>query len=166
LVTLITDRRPRPKQHEVEVIDVVEVSNLQWADNEWRAEVRLREGVYAEDRYTVVLTYLGPISGDDADSRALKAALRDVIKAVVVRQMRRGSLPPRAMVVNWRRLADRPYPGDALDAVRSHIARIDNTIGLVSQADTRGYFHAMAPVRQTNAPAPTIEMTVPAAAGR
>ncbi len=165
-MTRITEGTRRREHHGAEVIDVVEVINLQWADHEWRAQVRLREGVYAEDRYTVVLTYLGPIPGDDADSRDLKAALRDVIKAVVVRQMRRGALPPRAMVVNWRRLADRPYPGDAFDAVRTTIARIDKAIGLVSQADTRGYFHAMAPVQQPKSAAPTGEMRVPTAAGR
>jgi hypothetical protein len=90
----------------------------------------------------------------DPQGQALRAALREVIRAVVTRQMRRGSLPPRAMIVNWRRVVDRCYAGDSLDRVRPLIARIDEAVPLVSQADTRGYFHAMAPARTPPSPHP------------
>ena len=169
-VTDGADGRPHPG---VEVIGMVEVTRLRWEDHEWRAEVRLREGVYAQDRYRVVLTALGPIPADNPERSALEDALRATIQAVVIRQMRRGSLPPRAMVVNWRRLVDRAYRGDALDAVRPQMARLDASLALVSQADTRGYFHAMAPAHaETPAKAqglppsgPSHPMGVPAASG-
>jgi hypothetical protein len=119
---------------------MIAVRECRWTGREWHITVDVREGVYRRIDYPVTLTYLGPLPEGDR-GRTLREALRTVMTAAVRAHMRKGSLPPGGLLLNWRRLIDEAFRGDGLDGVRDLANEIDQAVGTVAFAEGHGYFH-------------------------
>ncbi|PSR21966.1 MAG: hypothetical protein C7B45_08735 [Sulfobacillus acidophilus] len=78
---------------------MIQVDSLQWVHNAWEAHSRIHEGVYQLQDYPVRITHLAYT--DDPD---VQNALKTVVGALLQRHMRRGAVPPHAMVMNWSRV--------------------------------------------------------------
>lgn len=91
-----------------EVVWLVSVESVEWRRDAWEVHVRVREGVYELNDYPVRITHLAR-----TNSQALRAALADVVRWLVQEHMRRGAVPPHAMVLDWgrvRRVAEKSPP--------------------------------------------------------
>ena len=58
----------------------------------------IREGVYQLTEYPVRVSHLG-----FTEDGVLRSALERVVKGLLQQHMRRGAVPPHAMVLNWTR---------------------------------------------------------------
>jgi hypothetical protein len=119
---------------------MITVDRATWTGREWVFDVGVHEGVYRMARYPVHLTYLGPLP-EGPDRERHQAHLRAIVERVVAIHVRKGALPPRGLVVNWRVLVDDAFPGDELEPVRDGIAEVDTAVGIVSDGEGHGYFH-------------------------
>lgn len=119
---------------------MIGIDRATWTGREWLFAVNVHEGVYQLSGYPVHLTYLGPLP-EGPESAQRRAQLSKVIERVVAVHLRKGSLPPRGLVVNWRVLVDDAFSGDALDPVRDSIATVDAATAVVSDGEGHGYFH-------------------------
>ena len=97
---------------------MVKVRSLAWHDEVWEIRFEIQEGVYRLDDYPVRITHLGRLPESEvADDLALVAT------GLLQRHMRRGAVPPHAVVVNWTRVAQFSQ-GESEDLSQA-IARID-----------------------------------------
>lgn len=62
------------------------------------AGARIQEGVYHLDSYSVRITHLAY-----TDNLEVHSALKVFVRGLLERHMRRGAVPPHAMVMNWSR---------------------------------------------------------------
>jgi hypothetical protein len=119
---------------------VIAVKACQWTGREWAITVVVREGVYRRTDYPVRLVYLGPLPSGEA-APGVREACRAVVTQAVEAHLRKGSLPPGGLLLNWRRLVDDAFPGDGLDDVRELVRRVDTEVAAVTQGEGHGYFH-------------------------
>lgn len=104
---------------------MVKLRSVQWHDEAWEVRFDIEEGVYRLENYPVRITHLGRTEAlglEDDLARAAQELLR--------RHMRRGAVPPHAVVVNWSRV-DRLSQGgsqELLDAI-ARISSKGETLG-------------------------------------
>lgn len=77
---------------------MIQVDSLRWVNEAWEARARIREGVYHLDSYPVRITHLAY-----TDNLEVQSALKVLVRGLLERHMRRGTVPPHAMVMNWSR---------------------------------------------------------------
>lgn len=80
---------------------MVQVESVQWVHDGWEVRCRVDEGVYHLKGYPVRITHLAY-----TDNIAVHSALKTVVRGLLERHMRRGSVPPHAMVLDWVRAQD------------------------------------------------------------
>lgn len=78
---------------------MVKVHSVQWHDEAWEVRFEIKEGVYGLEDYPVRITHLGR---SEADGFAEDVAT--VATGLLRMHMRRGAVPPHAVVVNWSRV--------------------------------------------------------------
>lgn len=78
---------------------MVKVHSIAWHDEAWEVRFDIKEGVYNLTGYPVRMTHLGrsEVAGLEDDLTAVAAGL-------LQRHMRRGAVPPHAVVINWGRV--------------------------------------------------------------
>lgn len=96
---------------------MVKVRSVAWHHEAWEICFEIREGVYRLDNYPVRITHLGQSDNDD-----LKEDLAVIATGLLRRHMRRGALPPHAMVTNWSRVVRLSQGSEP--AVRAAIERL------------------------------------------
>jgi hypothetical protein len=101
---------------------VVKVRSVAWRDEAWEIRFEIREGVYRLDDYPVRITHLGR---SDAPGFADDVAI--VATGLLRMHMRRGAVPPHAVVINWGRVVRLSQGGPA--EVAEAIARISHKTG-------------------------------------
>ncbi len=77
---------------------MIQVDSLRWVHEAWEARARIQEGVYRLDSYPVRITHLAY-----TDNLEIQSALKVVVRGLLERHMRRGAVPPHAMVMDWSR---------------------------------------------------------------
>lgn len=77
---------------------MIQVDSIQWVHDAWEVRSRIHEGVYSLQDYPVRITHLAY-----TDNPEVQRALKTVVWALLERHMRRGAVPPHAMVMNWSR---------------------------------------------------------------
>ncbi|NMP23260.1 hypothetical protein [Sulfobacillus harzensis] len=77
---------------------MIHVDSIQWVNDAWEARSRINEGVYHLQGYPVRITHLAY-----TDDPAVQSALQTVVRVLLERHMRRGAVPPHAMVMDWSR---------------------------------------------------------------
>lgn len=125
---------------------MITVVRHEWDGRQWHVILNVQEGVYHRPAYPVTVTYLGPWPPSapelhDACSQALDHVIHDVAEA----HLRKGSLPPGGLLVNWRALVDHRFSDDALSEARTLAEWLDSQVGTVSQGEGHGYCHPMSP---------------------
>jgi len=78
---------------------VVNVRSVEWHDEAWEVRFDIQEGVYQLTGYPVRITHLGRSMGD-----GIREDLAIVASGLLHLHMRRGAVPPHAVVVNWTRV--------------------------------------------------------------
>ncbi|MCY0877967.1 MAG: hypothetical protein OWU84_03350 [Firmicutes bacterium] len=78
---------------------MVKVESVAWHDEAWEVHFIIHEGVYRLDDYVVRITHLGY-----AEREGFKDDLATVATGLLRMHMRRGAVPPHAMVINWSRV--------------------------------------------------------------
>lgn len=125
---------------------MIKVVKREWDGRQWRVLLNVQEGVYHHVAYPVLVTYLGPWPTGDAERQAtLSEALDHVIHDVAQAHLRKGSLPPGGLLVNWRALLDHRFADDGLSNARALAEWLDAQVGMVSQGEGHGYCHPMRP---------------------
>ena len=127
---------------------MIVLTRCEWDGRQWLIRAAVDEGVYHRAAYPVTLTYLGPIPSGTRHGE-IKLALERVLLDVLKAHLKKGSLPPGGMLVNWRRLLDHRFVGDGLEGVADLATFVDREVGTVMQGEGHGYFHPFAP---TSAP--------------
>ena len=77
---------------------MVRLLGTKWAHEAWELHFAVREGVYFLDDYPVRVTHLAY-----TDDPEIQQALEVVVTGFLHRHMRRGAVPPHAMVIDWGR---------------------------------------------------------------
>jgi hypothetical protein len=129
---------------------MIVLTRCDWDGRQWVIRAAVDEGVYHRTAYPVTLTYLGPIPAG-ARHDEIKLALERVLLNVLKVHLKKGSLPPGGLLVNWRNLLDHRFSGDGLEAVSDLAAFVDGEVATVAQGEGHGYFHPFARTR-TDAP--------------
>jgi hypothetical protein len=78
---------------------MVKVRSIAWRDEAWEVRFEIKEGVYHLDDYPVRISHLGRLPQADVESD-----LAAVAAGLLERHMRRGAVPPHAVVINWNRV--------------------------------------------------------------
>lgn len=92
---------------------MITLQSIAWRRDAWEVTFDVREGVYQLVAYPVRVTHLA-YSEDHQLQEALGSAVTDLLR----RHMRRGSVPPHAMVLDWSRVP-RICSGGSAEAVRA-----------------------------------------------
>lgn len=107
---------------------MVKVRSVQWHDEAWEVRFEINEGVYRLEDYPVRITHLGHLEAD-----GFQEALSTVATGLLQSHMRRGAVPPHAVVINWGRVLKLTHGADI--AVQEAIQKIDQSrAGNVSSA--------------------------------
>lgn len=77
---------------------MIQVDSLRWVNEAWEARARIQEGVYHLDSYPVRITHLAYTANVEVQN-----ALKVLVRGLLERHMRRGAVPPHAMVMDWSR---------------------------------------------------------------
>jgi hypothetical protein len=96
---------------------LVKVESIAWHDEAWEVHFVIREGVYHLDDYVVRITHLGY-----AETEGFTDDLATVATGLLRMHMRRGAVPPHAMVINWSRVMRLSQGGPA--DVKAAVERI------------------------------------------
>lgn len=91
---------------------MIRMDSLEWARDAWEVRSRIYEGIYLPD-YPVRITHLAY-----TDNWEVQEALKTIVRSLLKQHMRRGAIPPHAMVMDWAR-ADRICQGGATDMQRA-----------------------------------------------
>lgn len=78
---------------------MVKVQSVEWHDEAWEVHFEIKEGVYRLEDYPVRITHLGHYEVD-----GFADAVATVATGLLRSHMRRGAVPPHAVVVNWSRV--------------------------------------------------------------
>lgn len=85
---------------------MVTVQSVQWQEEAWEVRFDIKEGVYDLKGYPVRVTHLGL-----SDARGLEEDLAMVAEGLLRGHMRRGAVPPHAVVINWSRVVQLAHAG-------------------------------------------------------
>lgn len=83
-----------------EAMLVVKVLSVEFHDEAWEVRFEIKEGVYRLESYPVRITHLGHFEGED-----FKEDVATLAMGLLQGHMRRGAVPPHAVVINWSRVA-------------------------------------------------------------
>jgi len=107
----------------------VKVRSVDWHDEAWEVHFDIKEGVYSLEDYPVRITHLGYF-----EVEGFAENLATVAEGLLRQHMRRGAVPPHAMVINWSRvlqLTQNSMP-DVVTAVasiaRSRYGEVESTV--------------------------------------
>ena len=100
---------------------MVRLKSTKWIHEAWELRFAVREGVYFLEDYPVRVTHLAY-----TDDMELRQALETVVTGFLHRHMRRGAVPPHAMVMDWAR-AHRLSEGAAPEVI-SACAKLNSTL--------------------------------------
>lgn len=78
---------------------MVKVRSVAWHDEAWEIHFEIHEGVYRLDDYPVRITHLGR-----SDAPGFADDVGVVATGLLRMHMRRGAVPPHAVVINWSRV--------------------------------------------------------------
>ncbi|NMP22961.1 hypothetical protein [Sulfobacillus harzensis] len=78
---------------------MVKVRSVQWHDEAWEVRFEIKEGVYRLEDYPVRITHLGHYEVEGFSEHVAVVAT-----GLLRSHMRRGAVPPHAVVVNWSRV--------------------------------------------------------------
>ncbi len=87
---------------------MVTVQSVQWQEEAWEVRFDIKEGVYDLKGYPVRVTHLGR-----SDAMGLEEDLAMVATGLLRRHMRRGAVPPHAVMINWGRVTQLAHGGPA-----------------------------------------------------
>lgn len=96
---------------------MVNVRSVEWRDEAWEVHLEIKEGVYRLQDYPVRITHLGHADGD-----SFRDDVATVAKGLLRMHMRRGAVPPHAVVINWSRVVRLSHGGP--EEVQAAIERI------------------------------------------
>lgn len=99
---------------------MVKVRSVVWDNEAWEIQFEIHEGVYHLDNYPVRITHLG-----HSEREGFTAALETVATGLLRMHMRRGAVPPHAVVINWARVVRLSHGGP--DEVQKAIAFIQGS---------------------------------------
>ncbi|MDA8205407.1 MAG: hypothetical protein M0Z36_05010 [Thermaerobacter sp.] len=102
---------------------MVRLQSIDWVRDAWELRFLVHEGVYQLDGYPVRISHLA-FTRDERE----REALGTVVTSLLQRHMRRGAVPPHAMVLDWGR-ARRICEGGSSDVVQA--CKIVESSGLV-----------------------------------
>lgn len=88
---------------------MIQIDSIEWVHDAWEVRSRIFAGVYQLQDYPVRITHLAY-----TDGAAVQSALKTVVRGLLEQHMRRGAVPPHALVMNWVR-ADGVCHGGAAD---------------------------------------------------
>ncbi len=88
---------------------MIQVDSIEWVHDAWEVRSRIDEGVYQLQDYAVRITHLAY-----TDDSVVQSAVKTVVRGLLERHMRRGAVPPHAMVMDWAR-AEGVCQGAAVD---------------------------------------------------
>lgn len=74
------------------------MQSTNWIHDGWELRFAIHEGVYHLDQYPVRISHLAL-----SEDFNVRAAIATVAMALLEGHMRRGAVPPHAMVLNWSR---------------------------------------------------------------
>ncbi len=74
------------------------MQSTNWVHDGWELRFAIHEGVYHLDQYPVRISHLAL-----SEDLNVREAIATVAMALLQRHMRRGAVPPHAMVLNWSR---------------------------------------------------------------
>ena len=77
---------------------MIQVDSIEWVHDAWEVRSRIHEGVYQLQDYPVRITHLAY-----TDDTEVQNAVKTVALGLLERHMRRGAVPPHAMVMDWVR---------------------------------------------------------------
>lgn len=78
---------------------MLKVRSVEWHDEAWEVRFEIKEGVYSLDNYPVRITHLGRLEQD-----GFQDDVAVVASGLLRGHMRRGAVPPNAVVINWGRV--------------------------------------------------------------
>ncbi len=79
----------------------------------WVITMKVREGVYKKDEYTVRVVNV-PLAPADLDDPAQESIIKAFASNQVTQHMRHGSLPPTGMQVDGQRVWEANFPSSSL----------------------------------------------------
>ncbi len=97
---------------------MIVLQSIQWMRDAWELHFRVREGVYVLDDYPVRISHLA-----FTDDSEVRDALGIVGVELLRHHMRRGAIPPHAMVLDWSRAHRVCERG--VDTIQAACVRID-----------------------------------------
>ena len=78
---------------------MLKVRSVEWHDEAWEVHFEIKEGVYQLEDYPVRITHLGR-----SEAEGFENDLATVATGLLRMHMRRGAVPPHAVVINWSRV--------------------------------------------------------------
>ncbi len=98
---------------------MVKVRSVEWHDEAWEVRFEIKEGVYQLESYPVRITHLG-----HSEIEGFKDSVATVATGLLRQHMRRGAVPPHAVVINWSRVLRLSHGGssDVKEAIQ-HITQ-------------------------------------------
>ncbi|PSR21841.1 MAG: hypothetical protein C7B45_09120 [Sulfobacillus acidophilus] len=94
---------------------MVKVRSVGWRDEAWEIHFEIHEGVYRLDDYPVRITHLGR-----SEAEQYINDVATVATGLLRMHMRRGAVPPHAVVINWGRVVrlSQGGPAEVVEAIR------------------------------------------------
>ncbi len=97
---------------------MLKVRSVEWHDEAWEVRFEIKEGVYSLDNYPVRITHLGQLEQD-----GFQDDVAAVASGLLRGHMRRGAVPPNAVVINWGRVLRLSH--GAPEEMRAALQRIE-----------------------------------------
>lgn len=124
---------------------MIRMAQAEWNGREWHCAFSVNEGVYRRDRYPVIVGYLG-----HTDDSNVCAGFAQVVTGLVHAHLKKGSLPPGGLLINWRREYEHwisPTPPTELDPTIIALGLwVSQQISPIAQGEGHGYYQPLIPV--------------------